>query len=144
MAELRQADPRARRTALVIVGAGILVGVLLLVAADSARPTFEAWVNADLPTRSRLVAAALILLMTGPAIAMSVYLWRLGTRAVRSQQFPPPGLRVARDTPVVTGDAAARAGRWIRTLAAALGAAGVLLGLLLWRLLSRLAAVAGA
>ena len=143
MAEVQKADPRARRTALLIVGAGTLVGVLLIVMADSGRPAFEAWVDADLHTRFRLVAGALIVLMAGPAIAMSVYLWRLGTQVARSRQFPPPGRRVVRDTPIVAGDTAARAGRWLRILGAVLGASGVMLGLLLWRFLSGLAAVGG-
>ncbi len=144
MTEIQKADPRARRRALLIVGAGTLVGVLLLATVDSGRPAFEAWVDADRHARSRLVAGALILLMAGPAIAMSVYLWRLGTQIVQSRRFPPPGRRVVRDTPVVIGEAAARAGRWLRILAVALGVSGLLLAVLLWRLVSRLTAIGGA
>jgi hypothetical protein len=117
-----------------IVAGGTVVGIVLIAIADDLRPGFEAWIKQDVGARSRIVFGALTLLTAGPALAAAAYCWRLGRRIVRTGRFPPPGYRVVRDTPVVIGDAAARWGRLVQTLAAVIGTAGVFLAFFLWRL----------
>jgi hypothetical protein len=65
-------------------------------------------------------------------IAFAVYLWLLGKRVLRAQQFPPPGFRVIRDTPVMDGPTAVVRGQVIQTLALCLGLAAALLWLFFW------------
>jgi hypothetical protein len=142
MAELQKADPRARRTALTIVAAGALAGTALLAMATALRPSFEAWIGEDMPSRLRLVMVTLSLFAVVPPLWMSAYLWRLGGRAIRAERFPTADRRVVRDTPVLTGAAARRRGRWLQILAAVLAGGVMLLGVLLWRLLSLLSATA--
>jgi hypothetical protein len=142
MGELQKADPRARRTALAIVAAGAAAGTVLLTMATALRPSFEAWVREDVPSRLRLVMVTLSLLAIVPPLWMSAYLWKLGGRAIRAERFPTADLRVVRDTPVLTGAAARRRGRWLQILAAALAGSVMLLGVLLWRLVSLLSATA--
>lgn len=72
--------------------------------------------------------------LSAPLVALAVYLWSLGARVLRAGQFPPPGYRVIRDTPVVGGQAAVLRGRAFRALALCLGGGAVLLWLFLWRL----------
>ena len=62
------------------------------------------------------------------------YLWSLGAKVLRARQFPPPGYRVIRDTPVIGGQAAVLRGRGLKVLAVCLALASALLWLLLWRL----------
>jgi flagellar basal body-associated protein FliL len=50
-------------------------------------------------------------------IPFSVYLFRLGSRAVRCRQMPPPGTRVIMDTKVLEGDKAVTRGRLIMAIA---------------------------
>ena len=64
-------------------------------------------------------------------IPFSVYLFRLGLRAVRCRQMPPPGTRVIKDTKVLEGDKAVTRGRQITVIALALVALGLIGGLYL-------------
>jgi len=77
-----------------------------------------------------LLPAAVLL---APLLALAVYLWALGGRVVRAREFPPPGLRVIRDTPIVTGERAVSRGRLLKVLALGCGIALAALAVLLWR-----------
>jgi hypothetical protein len=135
MPDVQPADPQARRTAMVIVGVASVAGLLLIVLARQFRPELEAWVTADPAPRIRVIFGAMTLLTAGPVLGMAAYLWQLGQRTLRSGRYPPPGLRVTRDTPVESGRAATTIGKMFRMLAVALASAAVLLGVLLWWLL---------
>jgi hypothetical protein len=136
--ELHKGDPRVRRLALMIVGAGALAGAVLITLAGELRPAFDDWVRRDLDTRVRIVMAAMVILTSGPLLGLAWYLWRLGREIVQAGRYPPPGMRVMHDTPVVSGNAAARRGRLLQAAAAMLGAGAVVLAALIWRLLSLL------
>jgi hypothetical protein len=64
-------------------------------------------------------------------IPFGVYLFRLGTRAVKHRQMPPPGTRVIVDTKVLEGDKAVTRGRLIMIMALLLVAMGLIGGLYL-------------
>jgi hypothetical protein len=119
-----------------IVGCATVVGVVLITVARRFRLEFEAWLGQDLSTRLRLVVGALTILTSGPVLGLAGYLWHLGQRIVRAERYPPPGLRLTRDTLVVTGPAAVRRGRLIQLFAAVLGLVALLLAFFLWRLVS--------
>jgi len=80
-----------------------------------------------------LVFLVLPALLLAPLLALAVYLWALGGRVVRAREFPPPGLRVIRDTPIVTGERAVSRGRLFKVLALGCGIASAVLAVLLWR-----------
>jgi hypothetical protein len=134
MKEIQRGDPSARRKAVTILVVGAIAGVTLLVVAGAVRPDLEAWLKEDLRGRSRIVLGAIAVLMAGPLLALAAYLWRLGGRVVATGRFPPSGTRLVRDTPVVTGGAAARAGRVLQSCAVALAAAAVLLTVFIWQI----------
>src|SRR5688572_19353929 len=67
--------------------------------------------------RARVAFLALAALLLAPLLAFAVYLWSLGGRVLRAQEFPPPGLRVIRDTAVLTGARAVSRGRLLKVLA---------------------------
>lgn len=77
-----------------------------------------------------LVAAMLF----APTVIFAVYLWLLGVKVVNAGMFPPPGLRVIRNTTVITGSAALRRGRRLKIVAVCLAIAFGLLCLMFWRL----------
>jgi hypothetical protein len=133
MKQIQPADPSARRHALTILLVGAAAGVALIAIAGALRPDVEAWLKADLEARSRIVLGVMAFLLGAPLVGLAAYLWRLGGRVVRAAQFPPPGTRVVRNTPIVTGGAATRAGRVLQTCAAALALAAVILVGFIWR-----------
>ena len=77
-------------------------------------------------------------MVAGLAILFGLYFWRLGSRIVQASRFPPPTMPMIHDTPVVTGEAARARGRLLQLVAAAIGVAGALIGIFLWRLVSLL------
>jgi hypothetical protein len=133
--EVQRADPAARRRAILVVVFGAAAGALLILGFEELRGPLYDWVRsepAETARRARLVLLLSAALLAVPAIVAAVYLWRLGTRVLRAQQFPPPGFRVIRDTPVFEGDAAATRGYAIQVLALCLGLGATLLCLFFW------------
>jgi hypothetical protein len=140
MGDTQRADPGVRRTAVAILGCAMAVGAILITVARWFRPEFEAWLEQDLSARLRLVAVVLAIVTSGPVLGLAGYCWHFGRRIVHAQRYPPPGLRLTRDTPVVTGPAAGRRGRLIQVFAGVLGLGALLLPFFLWRLVSILGA----
>lgn len=137
MTDIRKADPTARRKVALVLVVGTCVGALLIVAFERYRIPLSDWVLADpgaSAQRARLIFLLLAVLLLAPLLAFAAYLWSLGERVVRAREFPPPGLRLIRDTPVITGERAVSRGRLLKVLALGCGIASAMLGLLLWRL----------
>lgn len=134
MTDIHEADPIARRRGLWIIAGGAVTGAVLLTVAGELRPEFAAWVTQDVSTRLRIVSAVVTLMIVGPVLGLAAYYWHLGRRTVGAARYPPPGLRVVRDTPIVTGETAHRRGRVMQALAAMLAGASLLVAFLVWRL----------
>lgn len=130
MAEVRKADPGARRQAVLLVLLGAMVGTLLIVAFERYRTPLHDWLRSEpeqLVDRVKLILFSLAALLSLPLIAFAASLWSTGTRVVTAREFPPPGQRVIRDTPVAVGAPAVRRGRALKVLALFLCAAIALL-----------------
>jgi hypothetical protein len=112
--ETQRADPGLRRTAALVFLALVLVGAAGLVA-------LQIWLSglaqpAAVSSQGQLLAAFAGLVGTAcvSLLALAVYLWRTAGRVLAAGQFPPPGMRVVRDTPVLRGTKALRRGRIIQ------------------------------
>ena len=141
MTEVRRADPAVRRQVALVLVLGVCLGALLIVAFERYRGPLTDWVLADPGTstqRLRLVFLLLAALSVAPLLAFAAYVWSLGERVLRAREFPPPGLRVIRDTAVITGERAVSRGRLLKVLALGCGIASAVLGFLLWYLQSLL------
>jgi hypothetical protein len=117
MTEHRRAAPATRRLAMVIVMVGAIVGALLIVALERYRTPILDWLLSEpehLRHRVRLAFLLLAVALSAPLVVFATYLWFVGVKAVRAREI----LR----------------GRGLRALALCLGAASVMLCLLLWRL----------
>jgi hypothetical protein len=135
--DVRRADPGFRKLATVVLVAGTCAGALLIGAVNRYREVLADWVRADAgrsAQRIELILVAFALLLSAPLVAMAAYLSLLGGRAVSAREFPPPGCRVIRDTPIISGDPAVSRGRWLQGVAVMLTAASVVISLLIWRL----------
>lgn len=137
MVEIRKADPAARRRAVAFVILGTAIGAALIVGFEDYRTPLRDWLLSE-PGDARLRVKLMFLLvgivLAAPLLAFAAFLWSLGARVSRAQEFPPPGYRVIRDTPVISGPAAVVRGRGLKGLALGLVMASALLWLLLWRL----------
>ena len=121
MTEVRRADRAARRLAVVLVIVGVLAATLLIVGFERYGTPLRDWLLSgpgELGYRVRLLSAAVL---SAPLVAFAVYLWSLGAKVLRARQFPPPGYRVIRETPVIGGQAAVLRGRGLKVLAVCLG-----------------------
>ena len=67
-----------------------------------------------------------------PILAAGTYLLLLGTRTVRAQRFPLPGVAVVRDTQVLEGAAGIRRGRVIQILSLLLLCCAATIPVVLW------------
>lgn len=139
---IRRADPEARRLAAWIAVSGAVAGISLLLLALGYQEALRDWLLSDparTPARLRYVVAVLAALVAGPAFACSAVVWWVARLTERAGEFPPPGVPVVRDTPVLTGDAARSRARVLKALALAIAlvTAGALL------VLARFAALPG-
>jgi hypothetical protein len=139
MTSVRKADPAWRRRVLVLAAIGASIAALLIGALGRYRTALVDWIIADpaaTADRVGLVVAVSMVVSLGPLLGFAASIWAVGGRAVRSREFPPPGLRVIRDTRVITDDAAVRRGHVLRLLAVSCALAGVGVGVFLWHLQS--------
>jgi len=101
-----RADPRARRTALI-------AGLVMLLVCGAALWWLEGRLRAIRQMVQQNPAAAaqqMMRIVAGVAwaagaglVGLGVWLWCLGRRINRTGRFPPPGMRVVRDTRLRTG-----------------------------------------
>ena len=139
MTEVQRADPAARLQAVLFIVVGALVGVLLIVGFERYRSPLRDWLLSEpeqLAHRLRLLFLLSAVSVSAPLFGFATHLWSVSGRVLRAQQFPPPGHRVIRDTPILLGQAAISRGRTLKVLAVCLGVACALLWLLFWRLAS--------
>ncbi len=137
MGEIRRADPAARRRALLLTLLAALAGTVLIASFGRYDTPLREWLLSEpeqFVSRALLVFSLLSAAVMAPLAAFSIYLWSFGAKVLREQEFPPPGYRVIRDTPVLRGHAAASRGRGLKALALGLAIASAILLGLLWRL----------
>ncbi len=129
-----RADPAMRRKAVLIVIAGTVAAI---VAIGYGLPWLERWVT-DAIVAGNIAARRAVCLGAGAAViglalvvaVSGVNMVRIGRRVTGAGRFPPPGLRVLRDTRVVAGRQAVIIGRLQATLGLViLGCAAALLGI---------------
>jgi hypothetical protein len=132
--EIQRADPRLRRIA------GLLF-VALVLACAVALLALQSWLS-GVAQAARSTAQVQLLAAFGSLVGISclallvlaIYLWRIAARVLAAQQFPPPGMRVVRDTPVLRGAAALRRGRIIQGIGGLLVLCSLALAVAAWRL----------
>jgi hypothetical protein len=137
MAEVLRADSAARKRVVLLIILGAFTGTVLIIGFEHYRTPLRNWLLSEpgeLAHRVRLLFLLSSALLSAPLLAFAVYLWFIGAKVQRARQFPPPGFRVIRDTPVTGGEAAVARGRGFKVLALCLAMVSALLWLLLWRL----------
>jgi MFS family permease len=135
--DIRPADPGARRrltVALLIVAAA---GAAALYFTPSIGPALLGWINTegDDPLQRaifvlRAMGVLLALLLALPA----VYCWVLALRVDAAGEFPPPDMKLVRETRVLRGDKARGRAWLLKALAIKFSLLAVVCGILVWSL----------
>ncbi len=132
--EIVPADRRLRRlavAAVVLLSIGGVAGILSL---RSSMDQIDKLKEDDLPAAAhRLQSVVAVVAWVGGLsfVGCALWLFQLGWRTNRAGRYPPPGMKVIKDTPVRTGSAA-RAIANLALVGALLAAAVGTLGM--WRL----------
>jgi hypothetical protein len=92
-----------------------------------------AWINEDFELRATLVIAGLTLFASGPPFALAWFLWRIGSRTIAAGRYPPPGIRLLKDMPVITGGAARQRGQLLKVFSTSVATAALVIALILLR-----------
>jgi hypothetical protein len=122
----------ARHIAIVAVA-----GLALIAISQKYQPAILEWASSDpvrMRSRAQLLIAIAAVILLGPLAGFAAYIWRLGTRTLDEERFPPEGLAVIRDVLVIRGSEARARGRLLRGFATALYVMVGLMGLVLVRL----------
>lgn len=137
MAEMHHATPGAGKRLAMHIAIVAITGSAIVTFSQTYQPELLEWVTSD-PSQTRrraqLIVAVLGLIVVGPLIGLALYVWRLGTRTLNEERFPPEGLIVLRDMLVVRGAEARSRGRVFRAFSMAFFVIAGLLLLILWRL----------
>jgi hypothetical protein len=135
-ADVVRGDPVLRRRALLVLPLLLALGVAALATAPRASRLLILWLQQS-PDPGRHA----VLAMLGFAAPFTLLAWLVGVDVVRRSvktfracRFPPPGMRVVRDTPVLRGNAARFLGVAGLVLATALLTAGSALPFFAYRI----------
>jgi hypothetical protein len=103
-----------------------------------------AWLVRDTATGPAVdvvrLTGAVLLFVTLPVLGIALLVWRMGVRTVVCLRFPPPGVKMTQDTPILTGDAARRRGRLLQILAVVLATTALVMTGVIWAMAERLGA----
>lgn len=132
--DVQRADPQLRVAALFVLVFTLVAAVALLV-------VLQRWLAAVTQLPAAAAQAQLLAAFAwaiGSVCAAMLWLaasfWRSGGRVRRTAQWPLPGARVIRDTPILRGDAAVTRGRVMQGAGAALFLCAACVSVVAWRL----------
>lgn len=127
---MHRADPKLKRTALLGIGATIVLGGVALW-------MLQRWL--DQTSRVQFGLDAIVMgfvgvgvMVSGGLLILAWSLWREAVTVKREQRYPPSNMRTLRDVPIVQGEQAHRAARRLDLAALGLLACALLLIGWLW------------
>jgi len=136
-----RADSGSRKKAVIIFAGALIVGLVLLHYFRTFLQGIENLID-ESPQEAinRLLTAFGVVMaaMVFGFAAFALYLWRISLRTFRSEQFPPPGIHVTRDSDMITGQGAKLRGMMGLVIAASMAAFGLLLALYVYRMIQNL------
>ena len=127
--DIQPADPAARKRAVWFVLFVAVLGGALALALVFREAQINQWLNqnAEILIQQPGIIYSVLFIAMLPLTGGAVYMYRLADRIIRSQRMPPPGQKVIKDTPVITGRKAVRQGRGLKFLSTLMGLIGLLL-----------------
>lgn len=129
-AEIQKADPVERRKLILVCFTAALAGAVLLYACDMLFSRAAGDTETAIHRVYILVGALYV-----PALAIIVLckkIWETGRDTIGARRYPPPGMKVIRDTVVVTGAEAKRRGNLLQLFSIVFGALSLVIPIVLW------------
>ena len=99
-------DPRLRQWTLLLAAAMLLTGLAALWLLRTALADLEQLAQRDLPAavnRTLRLVMGIAVLGSAGMVGCAAWLWFLARKIRRSGRFPPPGMKVIKDTPLRQG-----------------------------------------
>ena len=115
-----RADSGLRRRVIVLLVVLAILGVLAFLLLEQWLTKLQAAEPADAIPALRRALVWISVAMGVSLAAFAGYFWRLGRRMAQAERFPPPGMKVVRDTRVIAGPAARHRGWLLQGVAAVL------------------------
>lgn len=137
--ETQRADPRLQRQAVIVVVLTLIACAVVLLALQSWVDEVRQLYGSDVERLKELLATTLFWSTNTISVlilVLAAYFWRLGNHVREAMQYPPPGVRVIRNTVVQRGKAAVRRGKILQMLSVALVVSVLGLMTASWRLVS--------
>lgn len=135
MSEIQPADPASRRK--LVLGASLSLLAMLL--CQSVVQWFTEWLAED-PERVREYFAYIvgaIAFVFSPLFVFGYYAWQIGMKVIRAKRFPPPGMKVIKDTVVVKGRQAVSRGRALQVCGVILWVTAIAFPMACWQILGK-------
>lgn len=117
--EIQKADPQAKRNALILMGAAVLLATFVSFLLKRVHEPLLEWIFADelaLKDRLNIVLSGLFLFFL-PLVFCGIYVMKQAGRIIRAARYPAPGMKTIRDSVVLTGEEALRKGKLMQFLA---------------------------
>lgn len=105
---IQKADPATRKRALYLIGAMTVVGAAAI---HWGLPALQKHLFSLPPKQSLKMMCSIIFITFIPVSLMGFYFCLLGHKTLHTNQFPPRGTKVIKDTALLTGSAAVRRGK---------------------------------
>jgi len=118
-----RADKLYRRKILIITLFLVLIGVVLF---SGVIPWAQAYLQRLAPQKALCMVRVALVAMFLSMVPIALYLWTFGRKVLSSERFPPPDVKVIKDTRLLEGEKATFRGRLVIAFALIL----ILLGLL--------------
>lgn len=136
MPEIQPADPASRRKLLVWLSLFLLVMLL----SQSVVQWFTEWLAED-PERVREYFAYIvgaIAFVFSPLFGFGYYAWQMGVKVISAKRFPPPGMKVIKDTVVIKGRRAVSRGRALQVCGVILWGTAIAFPIAFWQILGNI------
>ena len=114
-----------------------VIGTAILTLSQAYQPALLEWAASDparMRGRAQLLITGVAVILLSPLAGFAIYIWRLGSRTLRENRFPPEDMKVIRTVLVMRGAEARARGRLLHVFAASLGVLTGLMALVIYRL----------
>jgi predicted ferric reductase len=139
---IQKADPVARRRAVWLLSALILLSLAAIILLNIAVGSLNDWIasHAELLIRHHYLSFLVMLLPVTPVLVLSGWMIRFAGRVVKSQRFPPPNSQLMRDVRVIEGRPAVLRARIAQILCWIILLSAAAIPLLVWSIFYQLGA----